>query len=146
MRIIALVFVAALSLIFGARPAVAADGASVDAILIIASTQKGNSDPRLAKYEATLRGNLPFESFRFAGEGAATVSAGGRSTLTLGRGHRLELEGEKSSGRGIRVKVRWLDGGRELMETLLVLQPGVPALLGRRGGEAEVPVVLVIAR
>lgn len=146
MRIIPLVLVATFAAVFGVRPAVAADGASVDAILIIASTEKGNSDPRLAKYEATLRGNLPFESFRYAGDGSTSVSAGGRATLTLGRGHRLELEGEKSSGRGIRVKVRWLDGGRELMETMLVLQPGVPAVLGRRGGEAEVPVVLVIAR
>jgi hypothetical protein len=146
MRIITLLVSFGLVCGIFAPAAHAAEGTAIRAILIIASNTKGQSDPKLAPYEATLRRNLPFESFRFAGEGAASVSGGGQASLTLGRGHRLELDGERGSGRGIRVKVRWLDGNRELMTTALVLQPGVPAVLGRRGEEAEAPVVLVIAQ
>lgn len=147
MRIIQFGFVIFLATIMAPHPARAAGSSSVHAILITASNQKGGADPRLAPYEATLRRNLPFESFRYVGEGSAAVAASARATLSLGRSHRLELEGEKSDGRGIRVKVKWFDGGRELMSTTLVLQPGVPAVLGRRGGnEAEVPVVILTAR
>ncbi|MDO8540392.1 MAG: hypothetical protein Q7S40_08110 [Opitutaceae bacterium] len=145
MRFISLLFSALCALAISGPVAHAADGVSVRAILIIASNAKGASDPKLAPYEATLRRNLPFESFRYAGEGSASVSAGGQAKLSLGRGHRLELDSEKGGGRGIRVKVRWTDDGRELMTTALVLQPGVPAVLGRRGDQAEVPVVLMIA-
>lgn len=146
MRIISLLF--ALVLALGALPATvqAADGASVRALLIIASNAKGGSDPKLAPYEETLRRNLPFQSFRFAGEGAANVPASGQATLSLPRGHRLELDAEGGGGRGIRVKVRWMDGRREVMTTALVLQPGVPAVLARRGDGPDAPVVLVIAQ
>lgn len=146
MRILSFLFSAFVA--FAALPVAghAAESASVRAMLIIASTAKGPSDPKLAPYEETLRRTLPFESFRYAGEGAATVASDGKATLTIARGHRLELEGEGGGGRGIRVKVRWLDGRREVMTTGLTLQPGVPAVLGRRGSEAEAPVVLVIAQ
>lgn len=145
MRTISLLFTVLLTC--GALPhaARAADGASIRAILIIASNAKSGSDPKLAAYEATLRRNLPFESFRYAGEGSASVAGQGRATLSIARGHRLELDGDRGDGPGIRVKVRWLEGRREVMTTALVLQPGVPAVLARRGSEAEVPVVLVIA-
>jgi hypothetical protein len=146
MRIISLLIAPILA--FAALPAAtqAAEGASVRALLIIASNTKGGSDPKLGRYEETLRRNLPFESFRYAGEGSVSISGSGRATLSLARGHRLELDGEGGSGRGIRMKVRWFDGRREVMTTALVLQPGVPAVLARRGDEPEVPVVLVIAQ
>jgi hypothetical protein len=128
-------------------PCPAADGASVHALLISASNQKGGSDPKLATHESTLRRNLPFDTFRLTGEGSASVAAGGRASLSLGRGHRLELQSEKGGGPGIRLKVEWLNGDKTVMSTSLTLQPGVPAVLGRRGGdEGEVPVVLVIAK
>ena len=76
-------------------PCPAADGASVHALLISASNQKGGSDPKLATHESTLRRNLPFDTFRLTGEGSASVAAGGRASLSLGRGHRLELQSEK---------------------------------------------------
>lgn len=124
----------------------AAEGASVQALLISASNQKGGSDARLAAYETTLRRNLPFNTFRLDGEGTAAISAGKSASLALGRGHKLELQSEGGGG-GIRLKVQWLNGTKVVMNTTLTLQPGVPAVLGRRGGdEGEVPVVLVIAR
>ncbi len=124
----------------------AADGGSVRALLIGASNQKGGSDPKLAEYEATLRRNLPFDTFRLTGEGATTIASGGRASISLGQGHRLELESEKGAN-GIHLKVQWMNGSKSVMSTSLTLKPGVPAVLGRRGGdEGEVPVVLLIAR
>lgn len=125
----------------------AGGGHSVQAILISASNGPGGVDPRLASHAAELRRNLPFTSFRHAGEGSARLASGGHASLSLGSGHRLELEGG-SGGRGaIQVKVQWLQGSRVVMNTTLNLQPGVPAVLGRRGGdEGEVPVVLITAR
>lgn len=126
----------------------AADGASVHAILITASNEKGDTDRRLAQYEPTLKRILRFESFRFVGEGSADLPAAGEGSISLGRGHRLELEAEESGRRGVRVKVRWIAGGTRVMDTGLSLQPGVPAVLGgpETGKSGEVFAILVIGR
>jgi hypothetical protein len=127
--------------------AAAADGASVHALLISASNRKGVPDPKLAEYETTLRRNLPLDTFRLTGEGSARIAAGGQASVSLGQGHRLDLTSEKGGGPGIRLKVQWTSGNRVVMNTALTLQPGVPAVLGRRGGdESEVPVVLLVAK
>jgi len=147
MRLIHLI--TALALTSGILPllARAADGASVQALLISASNSKGGSDPRLAAYESTLRRNLPLNTFRLVGEGATSVAAGGKSSISLGRGHRLDLQSEKGDGGGIHLKVEWTNGNKTVINTSLFLKSGVPAVLGRRGGdEGEVPVVLLIAR
>lgn len=145
-KAISLLFAVVLTL--GAVPTAmhAAEGASVRALLIIASNAKGGSDPKLAPYEETLRRNLPFQAFRYAGEGAANLPGSGQATLSLARGHRLELENEGGGGGGIRVKVRWLEGRNEVMTTGMVLKRGVPAVLARRGEAPETPVVLLIAQ
>jgi len=125
----------------------AAAGASVHALLISASNRKGAPDPKLAEYETTLRRNLPLNTFRLTGEGSVTIAVGGQASLTLGQGHRLELQSEKGGGPGIRLKVQWMHGDKGVMNTALTLQPGVPAVLGRRGGDdGEVPVVLLVAK
>lgn len=126
--------------------AMAAGAASVQALLISASKGKGASDPRLADYEATLKRTLPFDTFKLMGQGSAAVS-GGNSNAAIGLpgGHRLQVSGGDRAGNGIKVRVEWTSGGREVMNTSLVLQPGIPAVLGR-GGDGEVPVVLLIAR
>lgn len=127
-------------------PAALAADASVQALLISASKGKGASDPRLADYEATLKRTLPFDTFKLAGQGSASVSGGESSAaISLPGGHRLQLHGGDRAGNGIKVRVAWTSGGREVMNTSLVLQPGIPAVLGR-GGDGEVPVVLLIAR
>ena len=54
--------------------ALAADGATVQALMITASKGKGASDPRLAEYEATLKRTLPFDTFKLTGQGSASVS------------------------------------------------------------------------
>ncbi|MBL9210666.1 MAG: hypothetical protein JNL92_09360 [Opitutaceae bacterium] len=125
----------------------AADNATVRAILITATNLKREADPRLAPYEAELQRNLPLSSFRYVGEGSTAVTAGAKSVIALERGNRIELEGERSGGRGIRMKVLWQSGRTVIMNTTLTLQPGVPAVLGRRpSGDGETPIVLLIAR
>ena len=143
MRIIQLILLAAFTLLPG--PATAADSGSarVHALLVIASNQKGESDARLAAYEPTMRRVLRFESYRLAGEGSVTVSATGKASVNLGRGHSLQLE----SSAGGRLQVNWQEGGRLLINTGLVLS-GKPAVLGgpSTGKEGEVWAVIVIAQ
>jgi hypothetical protein len=127
----------------------AADGghANVRAILVLASNQRGESDARLSAYEPTLRRILRFESYKLAGEGSASLAGAGKAAVKLGRGHSLELEAEKSDGKGVRLRVNWQEGGRSLMNTGLVLRPGVPAVLGgpANGKGGEVWAVILVA-
>jgi hypothetical protein len=147
MRIITLL----LALLFAAAPvtSLAAESASIRAILIVASNQKGGSDPKLAPYEPTLRRILPkgFESFRFMGEGSASLAIPGRAAIPLAQGHRLELEGEKSEARRVRLNVRWLSGRNVLMEQPVAVARGTPSVLGGPawGDKGDVCAVIVIA-
>ena len=150
LKLLKFIFVTALLLWGALGPAArAADGghAGVRAILVLASNQRGESDARLAAYEPTLRRILRFESYKLAGEGAAAFALPGKAGLRLGHGHTLELEAEKSDGKGVRLRVNWQDGGRTLMNTGLVLRPGVPAVLGgpASGKGGEVWAVILVA-
>lgn len=128
-------------------PAHAAEHASIRGILVSASNTKGPSDGRLAAYEPTLRRILRFESYRFLGEGSTSLAVPAQGRLSLGQGHRLEVETESANDKSVRVKVSWLDGDRVLMETGLSLRPGVPAVLGGPSrGDGEVYAVIVIGR
>ena len=130
-------------------PAVrAAERASVQGILIAASNERGQTDGRLAAYEPTLRRILRFESYRFLGEDSASFGVPERGRLSLGNGHQLEIETERSDGHAIHVRVRWIAGGRTLMNTGLVLRPGVPAVLGgpSTGNKGEVYAVILVGR
>jgi hypothetical protein len=147
MRIIHLAFAVLLTAIAMPHHARAAASASVRAILITATNQKREADPKLAPYEAELQRNLPLSSFRYIGEGSASVPGTGRVNLPLSRGHRLELEREKGDGGEIGVRVKWMNGNNVVMHTSLTLQAGLPAVLGRRpSGDAETPIVLLIAK
>jgi hypothetical protein len=147
MRLIQLITGLALALGLLPLSGHAADTVSIQALLISASNRSGEADPRLAAYDSTLRRNLPLNTFRLSGEGAAAVAAGGKSSISLGRGHRLEIQNAKGGGSGIQLKVEWTHDKKTVISTTLTLQPGVPAVLGRRGDDdGEVPVVLLIAK
>lgn len=126
----------------------AADRASIQGILISASNEAGQTDRRLAQYEPTLRKILRFESYKFLGDDSASLDVPASGSLTLGDGHELEVITEKADGNSIHVKVRWTGGGRTLMNTGLVLRPGVPAVLGgpSTGNKGEVYAVILIGR
>lgn len=139
----------ALLLAAGAAPVAerASARAAVQAILVSASNAKGETDRRLSAYEPTLRRILRFESYRFLGEGTASLGVPAAGRLSLGRGHTLELETEAADGKALRVKVRWIGEGRTLMNTGLALRPGVPAVLGGPANDrGEVYAVILIGR
>ena len=148
MRMIKLLFLAAVVVGF-CHATIAAErgGATVRAILVVASNQAAKSDPRLAPYEPTLRRILRFESYRIVGEGSAGLAASGSATVSLGQGHALELQAEKSDGDGVHVRVRWNEGGRTLLNTGLVLRPRLPTVLGgpSAGKEGEVMAIILVA-
>ena len=144
-------FTFALSLLLACfAPAVAAraaDDASVHAILITASKEKAPADKRLAPYEATLQRNLPESSFTYVAEGAASVSGKNSRNISLGDGHRIELQGIDKDADGISMKVRWLNGNAVVMNNTFTFKPGVPIVLGQRpGGDGNVPIVILIAK
>ena len=126
----------------------AADSAGLQGMLITASNERGETDRRLAPFEPTLRRILRFESYRFVGEDSASLAIPGKGSLSLGQGHELEIETERSDGAALHVKVRWISRGRTLMNTGLVLRPGVPAVLGgpSTGSKGEVYAVLLVGR
>lgn len=117
---------------------------TVHAILITASNKKGGVDRKLAAYADNLKSNLPFDTFHYATEGRASLHEGGRGTITFAGDHRLELEDDPE--KGIHLKVFWLKGPETIISATLTLNPGVPAVLVRRGGGDEVPVVILVAR
>lgn len=147
MRTIVIALAAVLAFAASSHPALAEDRASIRAILIIASPQKGPSDPRLGPFEGTLRRILRFEAYRAVADASTNVPVGGRATLSLAQGHRLELSGNASDARETRVQLRWSHGSRELMNTALALPSGRPAVLGgpAHGDKGEVWAVIIIA-
>jgi hypothetical protein len=118
-----------------ARPVSAADRATITAILVIASNERGPSDPRLKPYEANLKRNLRYESFRFAGEGSATVAAGGTATISLPNNNRLSLSADNAG----RVKVSY-------GSTDVAIPPGKTVVIaGRETSKGEISAVILIA-
>lgn len=131
MRMIPFVIALLLGAIALPRPALAAEGTSVRAILFVASNEKGPSDPRLAPYEPTLRRVLRFESYRFISQSSASVSSGGTARIDL-QGEPIEVENENG-----RVRVSW-NG------TTVSVPPGRPAVIGGRPhGQGGVEGVIV---
>lgn len=126
----------------------AAERVRFQGILISASNDKGKTDGRLAAYEPNLKSILRFESYHFIGEDSASLTVSEAGHLALGEEHQLDVTAESADGKGIRVRVRWTQGGRTLMNTGLVLRPGVPAVLGgpSTGKKGEVYAVLLIGR
>lgn len=126
----------------------AAGHTTIQGILISASNEPGGSDRRLAEYEPTLRKILRFASYRHLGSDRASLDIPASSNLSVGDGHELEVATESSDSNSIHVKVRWTAGGRTLMNTGLVLRPGVPAVLGgpSTGNKGEVYAVILIGR
>jgi hypothetical protein len=128
--------------------AAAAERASLQGILISASNEAGQTDRRLAQYESNLRRILRFESFRFLGDARTSLTVPASGTLSLGDGHQLAITTEPSNDSAIHVKVRWTTGGRTVLNLGLVLNPGVPAILGgpSTGNKGEVYAVILVGR
>ncbi|PTX94235.1 hypothetical protein DB354_10745 [Opitutus sp. ER46] len=114
----------------------AAGGAtSVRAIGFTASNDRGATDPRLAPYEAVLRRNLRFESFKYVGESSASVARGGSASLSLPGGGSVKLESDNAGN--VRVQ---RDGN------VVTVSPGRPAVfMGGPAGNGGVSGVIIMA-
>jgi hypothetical protein len=140
---ILLLFVA---LVASAARAHAADQVSVRAVLATATKEKAAADPRLAPYEATLQRNLPDSSFRFVTEGSTTATPRRPSSIALGK-YRIQVEGGEKTPEGIRLSVQWMSGKDVVMNSSFMMPPGKAVVLLRRpSDDAEVPLVIVIAK
>lgn len=137
MRIIHLALAALLLAIAPAASYAAGASTSVRAIAFIASNDRGGTDSRLAPYESVLRGNLPFQSFRYVGESSAAVSPGGTASLSLPNGTRVQLQGD--AGGTVRVH----RGG-----AVITVAPGRPAVFmaGPPTGKGEASGVIVMTQ
>jgi hypothetical protein len=145
MRIIKLTLAVLLALC-ALQPLVhAAESTSVRAILIMASNAKGPADPRLAAFEADLQRNVPESSFRYLGEGSASVRGGERASIPLQGNHRIDLTAA-AGGAGLRLRIQWTKGGVPVI-ALNDVEPGKTFTLGRRTrDDGDVPIVLVITK
>lgn len=107
--------------------ATSAAAATLRAVLVVASPEKGASDPRLAAYEGTLKRVLRFNSFVFQGSDSAEVAPNGKAALIIGQGHDLVVE---SGDNPLAIRIRWTEAGQLMMNTGLTLRAGTPAILG----------------
>jgi hypothetical protein len=138
MKTIRYLLAAALLIALPALLSAASGGAAtVHAIMIVASNEKGGSDPKLAPYEANLRRILRFESYRAVAEGSAAVAAGGEASIALTRGHRVALKSE-----GGAIHATWFEGDRRVIA--LALPPGKPSILGGPPWDSKGEVCAVI--
>jgi len=141
-----ILFLIALVGIFSATHA--AETVRFQGLLISASNDKGRTDGRLASYEPTLKSILRFESYHFLGEDSTSLTVRESGHLSIGEEHQLEVTAESADAKAIHVRVRWTQGGRNLISSVLVLRPGVPAVLGgpSTGKKGEVYAVILIGK
>lgn len=125
-------FLGALLLAVFVSPTVhaAEDTVTVRAILVSASREAGETDRALARYEATLRRILRFESFQQLGSGRDRTDLPGEGSLGIGQGQRLHFRAEDAGNGRVRLQLEWAGDSRTFMRTGLVLRSGVPAVLG----------------
>ncbi len=114
---------------FGASNSIAQQ-VSVSATLIFASSQGEGIDPALKAYERNLRRLFKYSSYKQQGRSRATLAVPGKSVVTLGSGHKVELSAQPSDGRKIRLSVKWSDSRRLLFNTTINQDRGKPLILG----------------
>ena len=130
------------SLVGLAAQAHAADTVGVRGLLIAASSDAGESDPRLSAYVGNLRRILRAESFRLLGEDSASLAVPANGALSLG-GQQVQLATESSDGKTVLLRARW---GGVRQDYVVQRGGGTTLLIGPSGRKGEVQVVLLIAR
>ena len=125
----------------------AAESIQARGILVAASNEKRESDKQIAQYVPTLRRILRFESYRYLGSGSGRATEGSATSISIGQGQHLVVELIGVEGNQVRASVKWTDGDRTLMKTVLVMKRGGHAVIGGppRGGGDEVLAVILIA-
>lgn len=116
----------------------AAESVTVRGLLIAASQEPGESDPRLASYVANLKRIGRFESFRLLGDESATLPVPGTAALAFnGQTVRLATEG---GGNKPVLRAHWGSVNQQLVNsTTVIIGPST----GRKG---ESYIVLLMRR
>ena len=98
--------------------------------MILALNESGPTDARLSRYEGKLRRLFKFKQYRHFGQGGVSIEVPGKASFSLGNGYRMQVEVSPAQKNKIRAGVRWIKGKRNLINTVLVMQKGVPTILG----------------
>jgi hypothetical protein len=120
----------------------AAESVNVRGILIAASSEAGESDPRLSAYVSNLRRILHSESFHMLGEDSASLGVPANGSLSLG-GQGVQLSTESADGKTVLLRAKW---GSVRQDYVVQQGGGTTLLIGPSGKKSEVQVVLLIAR
>ena len=103
---------------------------NVTATLIFASSQGNEADPALRAYESNLKRLFKYSSYELRGKSNARLSIPGKAGMSLGGGHRVELDAQGSSGNKVRLSVKWSNQRRMLLNTTINQDRGKPIILG----------------
>lgn len=117
---------------------------TLQAILISASNEKGETDRRLAAYAKNLKSSLRFESFKYLGEGSTRIEMPGNSEISLPQNQKVVLEAAYYGEGMVWLRVIWRDGDRQFMNNVYAKwKRGTPIVIGgaARGGESLVIIV-----
>lgn len=120
----------------------AADAVSVRGILVSASNEPGESDPRLSPYAANLRRILRSETLRMVGDDATTLDVPATGSLSVG-GQTVQLATESADGKTVLLRVRW---GSARQDYTIQRGGGTTLLIGPSSGKGGVTAILIIAR
>ena len=106
-------------------------GVSLNAMLISASNEKGDSDRRLAAYVPNLKTSLRFESFQLIGQATARVEMPGSTEIALPQGQTVKVEVAYYGEGKVWMRVIWMDGDRQVMNVVdSKWDRGKPAVAG----------------
>ena len=118
----------------------------VQGMLVVASNKPGTIDAKLSPYEPNLKKVLRFASYRIAGKKSTVLTVPNLNEIAIGQKHRLEIEGLSADRDLVRVRLKWTENKRELMNTTLRLIRGTPAVLGgpQVGNSGDVFAIIVL--
>ncbi len=144
-RSIVLVIGLLMGITLGAARVEAAKKVSFSGTMILASNESGPTDAQLKKYEGKLRRLFKFKRYRHFGHGGASIEIPGKAAFSLGNGYRMQVDVSPAPKNQIRAGVRWVKGKRNLINTVLVMQKGVPTILGGPSHEGGNLIVILEA-
>ena len=125
---------------------VAADEAQIQATLIMGSNDNGGVDGQLQRYERHLKRVFRYDTFKQQGQGSARVAVPGTGSISIGGGHRLNLDVSDAGDDKLRIAAKWTNGGRVLINTTVVSPRDQPTVLGGPTSGGGMLILLLVAR
>ncbi len=103
---------------------------SLKGVMILATNDATATDPSLKAYEKTLRRLFKFKSYKRYGSGNTRLNLPGKASMSIGRGHQVEVDAKPINQQKSRVSIRWLHSGRVQINTTIAMTKGKPTVLG----------------